>query len=90
MAKMLHFGTKTVDSTVDFTVSTVGFTVGMRGYSQMVPNNFPRFSTFSLVSILAHPAPRTPTAGYSTRPLQRGIVMFVERTLWVYVVVYIV
>ena len=72
MAKMLHFGTKTVDSTVDFTVKIVEVTVGMRGYSQMVSNIFPRFFTFSLVSTLAHSGPKAPTAGYLARPLQRG------------------
>ena len=84
MAKMLHFGTKTVDSTVDFTVKILWSTVGMRGYSQMVPNIFPRFFTFSLVSTITYSSPKAPTAGYFHWPLQRGIVMFVERTLWVY------
>ena len=76
MAKMLHFGTKTVDSTADFTVKILWSTVGMRGYSQMVSNILPQISTLPAAATVGHTGPKAPTAGYLARPLQRGI--------WVY------
>lgn len=89
-SKVGEFSAKIVEITVDSMVKILEVMVGMRGYSQMVPNNFPQITTFSLVSTLAHPSlsdpysgvlPPPPTAGFSLYALWESLYIHATRAL---------